>query len=324
LKSKTRGFLVIVILSIIIAVASIIYYYNYIQFTALRPHLGMVDRFGIKELNPTKKGGEEWFINTDEPSNDPRAGRGEGPPTTFVRRNDDGSWKVQSNEVRYGVLTTSRYHPELITTLDQATLAAKGFMQSRNDWKDIEMTGYFKVNSFTDSTRNGAAHVEFVARGGRSTNELTTINGLPEQCEGTTYHSNTYETGRVKFEKDLMHVNGYTSNSQDPQLEHATNRLDGRWVGIKAIFYNLPDGSVKLEQWLDDSTDNVDSPGNHWHRVLEYIDKGNWGGGQNNCGGTDTTIIGWGGPIAIFRWDNIDDLDVKHLSVREIQPPAKM
>ena len=75
--------------------------------------------------------------------------------------------KCRVMKLRYGVLTTSRYHPELITTLDQATLAAKGFMQSRNDWKDIEMTGYFKVNSFTDSTRNGAAHVEFVARGGR-------------------------------------------------------------------------------------------------------------------------------------------------------------
>jgi len=324
LNSKARRPLVIVILGII-AVAGIIYYhYDYIQFTALRPHLGIVDRFGIKELNPTKKGGEEWLMNMDDPSNDPRAGRGEGPPTTFVRRNDDGSWKVQSNEVRYGVLTSSGYHPELITTLDQSALAAKGFMQSRNDWKNIEMTGYFKVNSFTDSTKNGAAHIELVARGGRSTNDLTNINGLPEQCEGTTYHSNTYETGRVKFEKDLMHIDGYTSDSQDPQLEHATNRLDGRWIGIKAIFYNLPDGSVKLEQWLDDSTDNVSSPGNHWHRVLEYTDKGNWGGGQNNCGGTDTTIITWGGPIAIFRWDNIDDLDVKHFSVREIQPPAKI
>jgi hypothetical protein len=158
------------------------------------------------------------------------------------------------------------------------------------------------------------------AHGARNTNEQTKINGLTLQCEGTTYHSNTYETGRVKFEKDLMHIQGYTSDSQDPQLKHATNNLEGRWIGIKAVFYNLPNGSVKLEQWLDDSTNNINPPRNQWHKVLEYSDDGNWGGGQNDCGGTDTTIITWGGPIAIFRWDNIDDMDVKDLSVREIQP----
>lgn len=27
------------------------------------------------------------------------------------------------------------------------------------------------------------------------------------------------------------------------------------------------------------------------------------------------------GPIAIFRWDNIDDMNIKDLSVREIQDP---
>jgi hypothetical protein len=117
-----------------------------------------------------------------------------------------------------------------------------------------------------------------------------------------------------------MHIQGYTSDSQDPQLEDATNNLEGRWIGIKAVFYNLPNGAVKLEQWLDDSTNNINTPGNQWHKVLEYSDNGHWGGGQNGCGGNDTTIITWGGPIAIFRWDNIDNMDVTDLSVREIQP----
>jgi hypothetical protein len=30
--------------------------------------------------------------------------------------------------------------------------------------------------------------------------------------------------------------------------------------------------------------------------------------------------ITWGGPIAVFRWDNANDVDFKWLSVREIQP----
>jgi hypothetical protein len=75
------------------------------------------------------------------------------------------------------------------------------------------------------------------------------------------------------------------------------------------------------EQWLDDGTNNINTPGNQWHKVLEFIDNAHWGGGHPNCGGTDQTIISWGGPIAIFRWDNISDMDVTNLSVREITPP---
>ncbi|MGA9155084.1 MAG: hypothetical protein WBZ36_31260 [Candidatus Nitrosopolaris sp.] len=78
---------------------------------------------------------------------------------------------------RYGILTSSGYHPKLITTFNQMQLATKGYMQSPNDWKNVKMTGYFKVNHFTSSTHNGAAHIELLARGGRNTNEL------PKQCK---------------------------------------------------------------------------------------------------------------------------------------------
>ena len=182
-----------------------------------------VDKFGIREIYQTKDGGggaaQEWYFNTDNPRNDPRTG-GENPHIKFVHKNSDGSWNVRNTEVRYGILTSSGYHPKLITTLNQMVLAIKGYMQSPNDWKNVEMTGYFKVNHFISSTHNGAAHIELLARGGRNTNEKTLVNGgLLKQCEATTYHSNTYETGRVKFEKDLMHTIGYTK--KDPEKKQA-------------------------------------------------------------------------------------------------------
>ena len=75
------------------------------QFTYTQPaHYAGVDKFGTKEMYSTKPGGEEWFMNTNAPGNDPRT-RGEGPSTTFSQQNDDGSWKVQSTKVRYGALT---------------------------------------------------------------------------------------------------------------------------------------------------------------------------------------------------------------------------
>jgi hypothetical protein len=297
-----------IIVFVITATFTLIYNYFLIS-----PRYSGVDKFGIKEIYPTKTGGEEWFMNMDEPRNDPRIG-GEGPSTIFVLQNDDGSWKVQSTEVRYGVLTSSGYHPDLITTLNQQALAAKGYMQSPNDWKNVEMTGYFKVNAFTNTTQNGAPHIELLARGGRNTNDDGTIDGLSRQCEATTYHSNTYLDGRIKFEKDLQHTIGYTTG--DPEKQHAIRPLLGRWIGIKAIYYNLPDGKVRLEQWIDEDSNN------NWHRMLHYTDKGNWGGGYPDCGAANTQVITWGGPIAVFRWDNIDDMDVKDFSVREIQPPS--
>jgi hypothetical protein len=46
------------------------------------------------------------------------------------------------------------------------------------------------------------------------------------------------------------------------------------------------------------------------HRVFKFVDDGTWDGGQPDWGGTDNMIITRGGPIAIFRWDNINDMDV--------------
>ena len=54
-------------------------------------------------------------------------------------------------------------------------------MQSPNDWKNVEMTAYFKINSFTEANQNGPPHIELVARGGRNTNDIRTIDGLSRE-----------------------------------------------------------------------------------------------------------------------------------------------
>jgi len=265
------------------------------------------DKFGIKEIYPTKIEGEQWFMNMQDPNHDKQT----NPPS--MTKNSDGSFKVTSTQVRYGVSPSSGYNPSQIKTTNQKTMIQQGYMQSPDDWKNVEMTGYFKINSFTSSTNNGAAHIELLARGG--------VHTSSKSCEGTAYHSNLYETGRSKFEKELEHTAGYTTN--DPEKSGVTKKLDGQWIGLKAIFFTRTDGTVKLEQWIDDDTNNTSIPSNNWRKSIEFVDTGNsWGGGHPNCGGTDKTMISWGGPLTHFRWDNIDNMDVKLFSVREIQPPA--
>jgi hypothetical protein len=280
---------------------------------------GTLDQFGIKELYPSKTGAEHWNMNMQSEGNDPQF----SPNSVTLSKNADTTYKVMSSQVRLQIFPSTGFQENQIVSLNQAQLAAQGYMLRLNDWKNVEMTGYLKANSVTGSSQNGAAHIEFVARGARNTNDQFAVGGFPAMCEATTYHSNTYLSpqGRVKFEKDLMHTAGYTANSQDPQRLNSVNIALGKWVGIKAVYYNFPNGTVKLEQWVDDSTANVNAPGNNWHKVLEFVDHGQWGGGHPNCGGTDHTIITWGGPIALFRWDNVDNMDIKNLSIREIQPP---
>jgi hypothetical protein len=259
------------------------------------------DIFGIKEIYPTVSHGEEWYMDMKNPVTDRRFS-----PGRPITQNSDGSWKMQNIQVRMGVYTSTGWSTAKIDTYDQAKLSARGYMQAPNDWKNIEMTAYVKLNSFTSSTTNGAAHFEFEARGGTHTGGALT-------CQGTAYHSNFYETGRSKFEKELEHTAGYTKG--DPEIPNVCAKLDGRWIGVKAVYYNLKNGSVRLEKWIDDKADN------NWKLVHSYVDDGNWGGGKPNCNGSDKTIITWGGPIATFRWDNLSDVDFKNLSVREIKPP---
>src|SRR6266496_3374292 len=175
---------------------------------------GTVDQFGITELYPSKASGEHYNMNMQSESNDPQF----DPNGNTLTKNADGTYNVQSSSVRLQIFTSTGFQENQIKTLNQVQLAAQGYMLKPNDWKNVEITGYLKPNHFSTSTTNGAAHIEYVARGARNTNDNYLVGGYSAQCEATTYHSNTYMTGRVKFEKDLMHTAGYTANSQDPQI----------------------------------------------------------------------------------------------------------
>ena len=90
---------------------------------------------------------------------------------------------------------------------------------------------------------------------------------------------------------------------------------------MKGIFYNMNKGNVKIELWLDKDANN------DWGAkpVLEFEDNGgNWKidkNKNNECKGSKTERITWGGPVVIFRWDNLMDVDIKKVSVREIIVP---
>jgi hypothetical protein len=260
---------------------------------------GGTDDFGIKKIYSTKSGGEEWYMDMNNPTGDERFN-----PQNTITKNSDGSWKMKSSKVRMGVYTSSGYSGDKIPTLDHSKIASKGYMLDANDWKNVEMTIYAKVNT-AGSDDNFAPYT----RGGRHTG-----GGSPEGCEGSGYKGDLFFSGKVRFAKEQWHVSYVFTDSKT-----GTTSIKGKWVGFKFMMYNFVESGgktvVKMELWLDKNNDGT------FVKVDENIDRGGWGNEGRECNGAPDQIITWGGPIATFRWDTATNVDFKNLSVREIKPP---
>jgi hypothetical protein len=113
--------------------------------------------------------------------------------------------------------------------------------------------------------------------------------------------------------------------------------LEDRWVGFKAVIYNVvEDGEeyVRMESYIDD--DVTDSDGNlvvanNWELASVAEDRGDWatdnGDFNDSCGRErDEILLAPGGTdaqnIVGFRTDTID-WSFKYLSAREIDPLAE-
>ncbi|WP_426751938.1 carbohydrate-binding protein [Myxococcus sp. Y35] len=261
------------------------------------PSQAGTDKFGVTMIHPTLAGGEQWFL-ADDATSDKRF-----DPQDDITRNSDGSWNIKSDKVRMSVFTSTGYKPDEIATYDREVLASRGYMQSPNDWKNIEMTGFMKLNSASDESDN----FDLYARGGKH-------NDDHEGCEGSSYKGALHFDGRARYQKESWHV----SYEQAPYKE-VTEPLTGRWVGFKAVMRNTKANgkdAVHLELYLNENADKVS-----WEKIYDFVDAGDWGGDAEHCGAADGAMpITWGGPIATFRWDSTDDVDFKWLSVREIAP----
>ena len=254
------------------------------------------DKFGVTKIYPTKKDGEQWYLKSN-PNSDTRFS-----PQTTLTKNSDGSFKIKSTKVRMGVSTSSGFHPEEIKTLNHNKIALAGYMQSPNDWKDVEITGYVKLNSGNND------NFVWYARGARHTGY-----GSPQGCEGVAYKGDLFYDGSTRFSKEQWHTGGYVFG----EFGNNIGPIKDKWVGLKVIMYNIVQDDktmVKLELWVDKNNNN------DWTKAAEKIDKGGWGNTGGECGGEADQIITWGGPIASFRWDGATDVDIKKFSVREIAP----
>ncbi|HET7643154.1 MAG TPA: metallophosphoesterase, partial [Nitrososphaeraceae archaeon] len=268
----------------------------------------VLDKFGVKQIYPTKPGGEEWYMNMDNIRTDPRFEfKGN---VQDIKKNFDGSWSPGSGDKARLVVYTSdskgKFDENKMSTYNLKELASKGQWYKENDWKNVEIGGYFKLNTADDLGMGYSLST-------RSISDTSNNGG----CGGATPKFNFGFDGEIKAKKEMWHIS--LLDSPGINDEDLSPSIVGKWLGIKGIIYNLPgDKGVKQEFWLDKANDG------QWEKVYEFTDEGGFGkrgdSGPEKCGGTWDQLYTWGSPKTEFRWDQ-SDVSFKFLSVREILPP---
>lgn len=242
------------------------------------------DIFGIKEIYPTRPDGREWFLNSEDPRSD---GIFYITSDKNITKQSDGSWLINSSEVRMNVDTP----PGL------------------SEWKNVEITGYARILSVIDPSKEN--DLAWFARSG--------IHSNKSPCEGTGLIGGIHTDGTVEWKKEILFREGYTDGRDNAKV--VVDPIIGRWIGWKVVMYNTNNNSaVKMESYID----NKDT--NYWVQVTNLTDNGGWSAKSSdekfystNCNKPKDYILTNGGPIVTFRSDNLV-WEFKDLSVREIQP----
>jgi PKD repeat protein len=243
------------------------------------PGQGGQDRFGVDQIYPTAQNGPVWYIKErQDPTSDGYFYYGMYRTTT-VEYSGNGVWRVdaRTGTEEHGI----RMHVD----------------SPSGKWVNTEITGYFRVLT-------GSDQITMIARHGPSYHD-------DGGCQAYGYYGMTAVDGEVFFKKKLYHYDGgYTRRLA--QIDALDNLIDN-WVGMKFVVYDIGNGDVKLELWIDEGDMT-----NNWNKVTELVDDGGLHvEGGDDCGRQSDHIIKEG-TRSSFRVD--DSLfEYKKLSVREIQ-----
>lgn len=284
------------------------------------------------QVYPTRAGGREWSLPVDA-------------------ENATSEWRPD--------VPVTRVSPGVFFTAGSTTASILGEVRmtvrspaGRAWWRNVEITGYFRQTG-TVETPGQSSHWELLVRGERHSSSNVRFSAVNDgvaappgtvtwpwyplagtatvtsPCLGTSYHANVYDTGRVHFEKEITHTDGYaTSARADATHADLTPAILGptldRTFGMKFVVRDADAGArVHLELWLDPDAAGTftkvaevdDSAANPWSARTATM---------NGCtaapyGYTTSQLLTFAGPWVTFRSDGLA-FQFSGLSVREIDP----
>jgi hypothetical protein len=275
--------------------------------------------------------GPSWVMN-DDPAHDPRASNPEasGNMPNFSKASDGDGWNIAGNtghpsrqEVRWAIMSYSGKWINPNTCYPK--VKADGFMTPGvENWLNIEMGAKYRIRKLgncNSDAPNGRCHIEHVMRGQRSTSDQgKSADGCGISC-ADNYHCNLYpHTGDYHLEKDLDHQTHYAKNNEKAEKKGLPEWPVNQWVDVRTVCYNKGAG-VMLEIWVDIGD------GKGLQMVTSHLDNNDWPVNQastvkQDCNVDGTPAITWGGPLSVFRSDNIESYDIKDAYIATIAPPS--